>query len=67
MAILSSSWTQHLKSLAGNDKANKNMKAFSDAFAPATTVAKQVAALVEEIDAAVLLAGPDGTFLRTHS
>ncbi len=43
------------------------MKAFSDAFAPATTVAKQVAALVEEIDATVLLAGPDGTVLRTHS
>ena len=67
MAILSSSWTQHLKSLAGNEKANKNMKAFSDAFAPSTTVAEQVAALVEEIDAAVLLAGPDGTVLRTHS
>ncbi len=58
---------QYLKSLAGNDEANKNMKAFSNAFAPATTVAEQVAALVEEIDAAVLLAGPDGTVLRTHS
>ncbi len=67
MAILSSSWTQYLKSLAGNDEANKNMKAFSNAFAPATTVAEQVATLVEEIDAAVLLAGPDGTVLRTHS
>ena len=67
MAILLSSWTQHLKSLAGNDEANKNMKAFSDAFAPATTVAERVAALVEEINAAVLLAGPDGTVLRTHS
>jgi hypothetical protein len=47
MAILLSSWTQHLKSLAGNDEANKNMKAFSDAFAPSTTVAERVAALVE--------------------
>ncbi len=35
MAILSNSWTQHLKSRAGNDEANKNMKAFSEAFAPA--------------------------------
>ena len=67
MAILSNSWTQHLKSWVGNKEANKNMKAFSKAFAPATTVAKQVAALVEEIDAAVLLVGPDGTVLRTHS
>ena len=67
MAILSNSWTQHLKSQARNEEANKNMKAFSEAFAPATTVAERVAALVEEIDAAVLLAGPDGTVLRTHS
>ena len=67
MAILSNSWTQHLKSRAGNDEANKNMKAFSEALAPATTVAERVAALVEEINAAALLAGPDGTVLRTHS
>ena len=67
MAILSNSWAQHLKSQAGNEEANKNMKAFSEAFAPATTVAERVAALVEEIDAAVLLAGSDGTVLRTHS
>ena len=40
MAILSNSWTQHLKSWVGNKEANKNMKAFSKAFAPATTVAK---------------------------
>jgi hypothetical protein len=26
MAILSNSWTQHLKSRAGNDEANNNMK-----------------------------------------
>ncbi len=58
---------QHLKSLVENDEANKNMKAFSDAFAPAMTVAERVATLVEEINAAVLLAGPDGTVLRTHS
>ena len=43
------------------------MKAFSEAFAPATTVAERVATLVKEIDAAVLLARPDGTVLRTHS
>ena len=67
MAILSNSWTQHLKSRAGNEEANKNMKAFSKAFVPATTVAERVAVLVEEIDSAVLLAGPDGTVLRTHS
>ena len=67
MAILSNSWTQHLKSQAGSEEANKNMKAFSEAFAPATTVAKRVAALVKEIDTAALLAGPDGTVLRTHS
>jgi hypothetical protein len=35
------------------------MKAFSEALAPTTTVAEQIAMLVEEIDAAVLLAGPD--------
>ena len=67
MAILSNSWTQHLKSRAGNKETNKNTKAFSKAFAPATTVAERVAALVEKIDAAVLLVGPDGTVLRTHS
>jgi hypothetical protein len=64
MAILSNRWMQHLKSRAGNDEANKNMKAFSEAFSPSTTVAERVAALVEEIDAAVLLVGPDGTVLK---
>ena len=58
MAILSNSWVQHLKSQAGNEEANKNMNAFSESFAPTTTVAERVATLVEEIDAAVLLAGP---------
>ena len=67
MAILSNSWAQHLKSQAGNEEANKNMKAFSEAFAPTTTLAERVTALVEEIDAAALLAGLDGTVLRTHS
>ena len=67
MAILSNSWMQHLKSLVGKNEANKNMKAFSEAFAPAKTVAKRVSVLVEEIDAAVLLTGLDGTVLRTHS
>ncbi len=36
------------------------MKAFTNAFAPATTLAKRVYALVEEVDAAVLLVGPGG-------
>jgi hypothetical protein len=67
MAILSNSWAQELKSLAGNNKANKNMKAFSEALAPTTTVAEPTATLVKEINAAVLLAGPDSTVLRTQS
>ena len=67
MAILSNSWAQHLRSQAGGEEANKNMKAFTEAFAPTTTLAERVTALVEEIDAAALLAGPDGAVLRTHS
>ncbi len=45
------------------------MKAFTDAFAPAMTLAERVNALVKEVDAAVLLVlvGPGGTVLQTHS
>jgi hypothetical protein len=37
MTILSNSWAQHLKNLAGNNDANKNMKAFMDALVLSTT------------------------------
>ena len=43
------------------------MKAFTNAFAPATMLAERVNALVEEVDAAVLLVGPGGMVLQTHS
>ncbi len=43
------------------------MKAFTDTFAPDTMLAKRVNTLVKEVDAAVLLVGPGGTVLRTHS
>jgi hypothetical protein len=67
MAILSNGWAHHFRSIVGNNDANKNMKAFTDVFAPATTLAKRVNALVEEVDAAVLLVGPGGMVLQTHS
>jgi hypothetical protein len=66
MAIFSNGWEQHFKSIANNE-ANKNMKAFTQAFAPTMMLAKRVNALVEEIDTAVLLVGPNETVLRTHS
>ncbi len=58
MTILSNSWAQHLKNLAGNNNANKNMKAFTDALAPSTTISKRLNALVEEVATAVLFVGP---------
>ncbi len=67
MTILSNSWAQHLKSLARNDKANKNMMAFMEALTPSRTISKQINALVEEVDAAVLLVGPNNLIQRTHS
>ncbi len=66
MAIFSNGWAQHFKSIA-NDKANKNMMVFTQVFAPTTTLAKRVNALVEEIDTAVLLVRLNDTVLRTHS
>jgi hypothetical protein len=38
MAILSNSWAEHLKNLAGSKEANKNMKAFTDALAPSKLI-----------------------------
>jgi hypothetical protein len=67
MTILSNSWAQHLNSLAGNNEANKNMTAFMEALAPSTTTSKQLNSLVEEVDAAVLLVGPNNLIHRTHS
>jgi hypothetical protein len=67
MAILSNGWAQHFRSIVENNDANKNMKAFTDAFAPATTLAERVNALVKEVNAAVLLVEPGGTVLQTHS
>jgi hypothetical protein len=67
MTILSNSWAQHLKSLAGNDKANKNIKAFTVALAPSKTTTKQLNALVQEVDAAILLMGLKNLDHRTHS
>jgi hypothetical protein len=40
MTILSNSLAQHLKSLAGNNKANKNMTAFMKALAPSMTISE---------------------------
>jgi hypothetical protein len=45
----SNSWTQHLKSLTGNDKANKNMKAFTEALAASQIISKQIDALIEDV------------------
>jgi hypothetical protein len=58
MTILRNSWAQHLKNLAGNDDANKNMKAFADALASSTTIRERLNALVKEVNAAVILMGP---------
>jgi hypothetical protein len=43
------------------------MKAFAQSFAPTTTLAERVNALVEEIDMAVLLVGPNNRVLQIHS
>jgi hypothetical protein len=67
MTILSNSWAQHLKSLAGNNEANKNIKAFTNTLAPSKTTNKLLNALVEEVDTAILLVGPKNSVQRTHS
>jgi hypothetical protein len=67
MAILSNSWAQHFRSITVNDDANKNMRVFTNAFAPATTLAKRVNALAEEVDLVVFLVRTSGTVLQTHS
>ncbi len=58
MAILSNSWAEHLQNLGGNKDANKHMKAFTNALAPSKTIPEQVNALVEDVDAGILLVGP---------
>jgi hypothetical protein len=67
MSILSNSWAQHLKSLAGNDGANKNMMAFTEALAAYKTTSKRIDALIKEVEAAVLLVGPKNLVQQTHS
>ncbi len=67
MTILSNGWAQHFRSIIENNGANKNMKAFTDAFAPATTLAKRVNTLFKEVYAPVLLVGPGGMVLQMHS
>jgi hypothetical protein len=67
MTILSNSWVQHFKNLAKYIDANKNMKAFMDAFALSTTISNRLNALVKEVDAAVLLVGPKNSIQQTHS
>jgi hypothetical protein len=67
MAILSNSWVQHLKSLDGNDKAIKNMKAFTETLAAYKTISEQIDALIEEVNAAVQLVGPKNLVQQTHS
>jgi hypothetical protein len=66
MSILTNSWAQHLKSLAGNNKSNKNMTTFTDALTLSTTINKQLNALVEDVHAAVLLVEPNNSIQRTH-
>jgi hypothetical protein len=67
MVILSNSWAEHLKNLGGNEDANKHMKAFTNALAPLKTIPEQVNALVEDVDAGILLIGSKNSILRTHS
>jgi hypothetical protein len=50
-----------------NNNANKNMRAFTDAFAPATMLAERVKALAKEVDLAVFLVRMSGAVLQTHS
>jgi hypothetical protein len=67
MTILSNSWAQLLKSFARNNRANKNMTAFTEALALSRTIREQLNALGEEVDTAVLLVGPNNSIQRTHS
>ncbi len=67
MAILSNTWAEHLKNLGGNEDANKHMKAFTKSLAPSKTIPEQVNALVKDVDAGILLVGPQNSILQTHS
>jgi hypothetical protein len=63
MAILSNSWAEHLKNLGGNKDANKHMKAFTNALALLKTIPERFNALVEDVNAGILLAGPKNSIL----
>jgi hypothetical protein len=63
MAILSNSWAEHLKNLGGNVDANKHMKAFTNALASSKTIPEQINALVEDVNAGILLVGPENSIL----
>ncbi len=67
MTILSNSWAQHLTNLAGIDKANSNMTAFTHALLPTATLDQRINNLTKEIDATVLFAGPNNMIFRSHS
>ena len=67
MAILSNSWAEHLKNIAGSEDANKNMKAYTNALPSSKSLLEMVDALVEDVDAGILLVGPKNSILRTHS
>ncbi len=67
MAILSNSWAQHLAGIAGNDDANKNMRAFTEALALSKTTTEQQNTLVEEVDVTVLLMVSKKLVQQTHS
>jgi hypothetical protein len=67
IAIFSNSWAEHLKNLGGNEDTNKHMKAFTNALTPSKTIPKQVNALIEDVDAGILLVAPKNSMLQTHS
>jgi hypothetical protein len=67
MAIISISWAQHLAGIAADNNANKNMRAFTKALDPSKTTTEQCNALVEDVDATVLLLGPGNLVQRIHS
>jgi hypothetical protein len=66
MAILSNSWAEHLKNLAGSNDTNKNMKAITDALAPLKLIPSQIDILVEDINAGNPPVGPQNSILRTY-
>jgi hypothetical protein len=67
MAILSNSWAQHFRSITVNNNINKNMRAFTNAFASTTTLAKRVNTVAKEVNLVVFLVKMSGTVLQMHS